>query len=89
MKKVYVVLNEALYPDSGYNDIVGIFQSEESAKICVETNMQDLSLSIHRGENPQFGNGNSYEVEYDYRTARIVDSCGYYDQFRIEEHDLA
>lgn len=85
--KVYVVINEALYPFSSYYDIIAVCQNLESAKSVVETSIQDLVKSIDRGENSHFEIG-KYRVEYEDMCVILSDEMGYYDRYQIEEHDL-
>jgi hypothetical protein len=85
--KVYVVINEALYPFSSYYDIIVVCQNLESAKSVVETSIQDLVKSIDRGENSHFEIG-KYRVEYEDMCVILSDEMGYYDRYQIEEHEL-
>ena len=40
--KVYVVINEANHETSSYHDIIEVFDSEEKAKACIGTSVEDF-----------------------------------------------
>lgn len=65
--QVYIVINESLYHDSSYNDIVGAFETFEGARCAIETCKQDWMLGLDWGyfkDDFTFKNLNIVEEEY-------------------------
>lgn len=84
--EVYIVVNEALYTNSSYYNVVDIFKNKEDAIICIETNVKDLIYNNPFNEEIKVYYDNEIE-EQDFNCsegALLLTPNGYYELFRIE-----
>ena len=79
---VYVITNDALYPDASYNDVFAVTTSLRKAKTLVKNKVKELEFpSVYFDEEiPDEWNNKS--------GCLAVDKEGWYEHFIITEKEL-
>lgn len=78
--KVYVVINEALYADSSYYDVVEVCDSRDKAQVVAETFVKDAIDNKVLGDN--------VTRTYMANGIRLENEKGYYEEVWISERDV-
>lgn len=87
---VYVVINEALYADSSYYDVVEVCDTMNKAETIVKTSVDDVLENGLLGENPDVFYDDEIPDEWNNTWGCLIHEkeTGYYEHFRIEMREI-
>lgn len=83
---VFVVINQALYADSSYYDVVEVCDTMSKAETIVKTYVDDVLENGLLGENPKVYYDNDIPEDWNNTWGSLIldEETGYYEHFRIE-----
>lgn len=87
---VFVVINQALYADSSYYDVIEVCDTMSKAETIVKTSADDVLENGLLGENPKVYYDNDIPEDWNNTWGCLIldEETGYFEHFRIEMKEV-